>query len=38
MAAKLGSFQYDDHKFERSLGQREEREVMILENGAKYEG
>ena len=38
MREKLGPFSYDDHKFERNLGQREERDIIILENGARYEG
>ena len=35
---KLFCFIYDYHKFERNLGQLEERDIIILENGARYKG
>ena len=38
MRAQLGDFQYDDEHFERSLGDREQRSMVVLENGARYEG
>ena len=38
MRAQLGDFQYDDEHFERSLGDREQRAMVVLENGARYEG
>ena len=38
MRDQLGPFIYDDHEYERSLGQREVRQMVILENGAQYEG
>jgi hypothetical protein len=38
MRAQLGDFQYDDDHFERSLGDREQRNMVVLENGARYEG
>ena len=38
MRAQLGDFQYDDDNFERSLGDREQRPMVVLENGARYEG
>jgi len=38
MREQLGGFYYDDHYFEKTLGQREQREMVVLENGARYEG
>lgn len=38
MRAQLGEFSYDDDQFERQLGEREQRPMVILENGARYEG
>jgi len=38
MRAQLGEFCYDDDQFERQLGDREQRIMVILENGARYEG
>lgn len=38
MRQQLGPFVYDDHKYEMSLGQRDNRQMAILENGAQYEG
>ncbi len=34
----MGVFQYDDIAFEKQLGQRESQDMVILENGARYEG
>ena len=38
MREQLGPFVYDDYQFENTLGKRELRETMLLENGAQYEG
>jgi len=38
MRAQLGAFSYDDDQFEKMLGERENRMMVILENGARYEG
>ena len=38
MRDQLGAFSYDDFGFEQKLGQREERDNVLLENGAKYQG
>ena len=38
MRLELGDFIYDDTAFERKLGQREQRNMVTLENGARYEG
>ena len=38
MRERLGPFVYNDYQFEKELGQRERREMVILENGARYEG
>jgi len=38
MREQLGAFSYDDFQFEKQLGKREGREMVILENGARYEG
>ena len=38
MREQLGAFHYDDHQFEKQLGYRERRDMVILENGARYEG
>jgi len=38
MRDQLGEFNYDDFQFEKSLGNREQRDMVILENGARYEG
>ena len=38
MREQLGSFVYDDHKFESTLGLREKRDMIVLESGARYEG
>ena len=38
MHEQLGGFYYDDHAFEKTLGYRESREMVVLENGARYEG
>jgi len=38
MRAQLGPFNYDDYAYEKTLGQREIRQMVLLENGAQYEG
>jgi len=38
MRQNLGEFIYNDQLFEQELGAREQRIVVTLENGAKYEG
>ena len=38
MRAQLGPFAYDDMQFEKQLGDRERRQMVVLENGAQYEG
>ena len=38
MRQKLGDFMYEDVAFERQLGQCQQREPVLLENGARYEG
>jgi hypothetical protein len=38
MKLKLGDFEYDEFKFEKDLGSRTEKPVILLENGAKYLG
>ena len=38
MREQLGPFSYDEVAFEKQLGVREQRDMVILENGARYEG
>ena len=38
MREQLGDFVYDDYEFERQLGSRERRPMILLESGAQYEG
>ena len=38
MREQLGEFNYDDFQFEKELGNRERRDMVTLENGARYEG
>ena len=38
MRQELGEFIYEDLAFEKKLGSREQRDAVLLENGAKYEG
>ena len=38
MREQLGDFNYDDHAFEKTLGVRENRQMIMLESGAQYEG
>ena len=35
---QLCSFAYDDQKLESTLGEREKREMIVLESGAHFEG
>ena len=35
---QLGPFNYDDVEYESTLGRREMRQLMFLENGVQYEG
>jgi hypothetical protein len=36
--AQLGAFVYNSHSHEHTLGNREERDTQMLENGAKFKG
>lgn len=38
MHKQLGPFNYDDQNLDRSLGRRETRDSVTLENGARYQG
>lgn len=35
---QLGDFKYEDAAYEKQLGQCEHRPLVLLENGAQYEG
>ena len=34
----FGPFKYDDHALEQALGEREYREIVLLEDGSQYAG
>jgi len=38
MREQLGEFNYDDYAYEKKLGSREMRQMVMLESGAQYEG
>jgi hypothetical protein len=38
MKQRLGEFDYNDLQFEKTLGSRVDKPVVLLENGAKYHG